>query len=172
MTENTLNRTSLLDKFIDDSIGEMDIAGYIVPSINAPVIMLDELKGKMLANNPPFAVMYCDQPEGRMFVLFSFEGDERVNLKEIVKPYRGVGDSDLATFRAPPQKDMAGEFIPLALEFPPDKLEVLGLYVNADATWTVHNMYHKRDGKFKGRTKPVAWCYMPELSDSINGVHH
>ena len=33
-------------------------------------------------------------------------------------------------------------------------------------------VYHKRDGVFKGRTKPIAWAYMPELPDSLNGVHH
>ena len=170
MTEIKLDRISLLDKFIDDSIGEMDIGGYIVPSINAPVVMLDELKGKMLADNPPFAVMYCDQPEGRVFVLFSFDGDERVDLKELVKTYRGVGDSDLASFRAPPQKDMAGEFIPLALEFPPDDMEVLVLYIGAVGI-LVKNVFHKRDGVFDGVLKPIAWAYMPELPDSLSPTH-
>lgn len=164
--------TEKLDTFVDKSIGEMDIGGYVIPSINAPVILLDELKGKMLEEDPPFAVMYWDEPEGRNFVVFSFDGDTRVDLKELVKPYRGIGSADLAAFKAPPQKEMTGEFIPLALEFPPDNLEVLGLYINADETWQVHNMYHKRDGKFKGRTSPIAWAYMPELSDTINGVHN
>jgi len=173
MTEAISTKEEL---FVRESAGEMDIGGYVIPSVNAPIIMLDDIRDSMLKDNPPFAVIYWDQPEGRNFVVFSKPGDKRVDLSEVVKPYRGAGEKDIAAFKSPPQKEMAGEFIPLALEFPPDDIEVLLLLINSEGDKIMRNVQHEADGKFvydeNFEYKAVAWAYMPELPDSINGVHH
>lgn len=164
--------------FVREAAGEMDIGGWIVPSINAPIILLDDIREYMLESDPPFAVLYWDEPEGRKFIMFSKEGDSRVDLNELVKSYRGSGSSDLAAFRAPPQKDMAGEFIPLALEFPPDDIDLVVLWMTPEGDSYVRDNHHVRDGEFEFEDDCmsvndtiVAWSYMPELPDSINGVH-
>lgn len=162
--------------FVREAAGEMDIGGWIVPSINAPIILLDAIKDKMLESKPPFAVLYWDEPEGRKFVLFSDDKDDRVDLSVLVKTYRGSGSKNLAAFRAPPQKDMAGEFIPVALEFPPDDIDVLVLLSTPEGENYVRDTQHRRDGDFDVNYFDeadiiVAWAYMPELPDSLNNIH-
>lgn len=157
------------EAFVRHAAGEMDIGGFMVPAINAPVILLDDLKELMLKGDAPFAVLYWDEPEGRMFALFTDSGE--VNVGEIASAYGGNGEKTLAVFKTPPQKEMSGEMIPLMLEFPPDDLDVLVLYFNQTSQTTfVRQGHHVSDGQFdvEDADEIIAWSYMPEIPNSLD----
>lgn len=158
----------LIETFIKEAAGEMDIGGCMVPAINAPIILLDALRASMLASKPPFAVIYWDGPEGRSFILFSDE--HGIDVSKVARVYRGTGDMYTAAFQTPPQKEMSGEMIPLYLEFPPDDLEVLALIETEKKSTYIRNLHHDKDGTFDrvpSGCKVLAWSYMPEIPDSL-----
>lgn len=158
--------SEMLEKFVAESAGEMDIGGELVPAINAPRCMLYDLRDLLLKDDAPFAVMYCDKPEGREFVLMSKPGG--VNVGQVAEYYRGRGGENLAVFVTPPQKDLAGEFIPLQLEFPPDDTEVLAVRrIRPGGECFVVQGHHIADGVFEAMNDVIAWAYMPELPAGI-----
>jgi hypothetical protein len=152
--------------FVNQAAGEIDLGGFLVPAINAPVILLDELRDVMLEDDPPFAAIYWDEPDGRAFVIFAKENG--VNVRKIAELYRGQGDMYTAAFKTPPQKEISGELIPIQLEFPPDDMDVLALVDDGEGFREVTQVFHIKDGTFKTDLQVLAWAYMPELPDGLS----
>jgi oligoribonuclease NrnB/cAMP/cGMP phosphodiesterase (DHH superfamily) len=74
----------------------MNIAGYIIPVANMPVVFTSEA-GNMLSENEPFAACYWDTPGGRVFSLRSKDGGEDVS--KIAEQYGGGGHKHAAGFK-------------------------------------------------------------------------
>lgn len=172
MTKNTLTEEEL---FLKQSAGEMDLGGYLVPVVNAPVILLPALRPLMLKDNSKFAAIYWDQPEGRRFILFSNKGC--TNVGEVAKYYRGTGDENTAAFTTPPQQEIASEWIPLALETPPDDIDVVILLKFDDGTLDARLTHHEADGKMEydedlelHDAVILAWSYAPELPAGLERI--
>ena len=152
-----------IDMMVQDCAGEINILGYLVPSINAPLPMMDMVRDKLLSSGAPFAAMYWDTPEGRVFVLMS--KDDGQDVSDVAKAYGGDGTKHTAMFKTPPQRELAGEFIPLKLELPPDGELVIVLQKGIggdDAPTFARQATHISDGRFDV-DDVVAWTWMPEM---------
>lgn len=163
---------SKINFFVENSEGVMDIAGLLVPSINAPIILVEEVSAVMFERHPeaPFIAMYWDTPEGMSFVLKTDK--KHINVGKIAQVnFNGTGHKTMATFKSPPKREMAGEFIPLELELPPDELDVIGLFRATSGLLFAAQVYHEKDESFDledvdiygSLGELVAWSYMPEL---------
>lgn len=76
----------------------MMLGGVSVPVVNAPAMWASDMAGKM-AETEPFAAIYFDMPEGRVFSLRS-RGDG-MDVSAIAKGYGGGGHKNAAGFQMP-----------------------------------------------------------------------
>lgn len=76
----------------------MVLGGVSVPIVNAPAMWASDMAGK-LAETEPFAGIYFDMPDGRVFSLRS-RGDG-TDVSAIAKGYGGGGHKNAAGFKMP-----------------------------------------------------------------------
>lgn len=77
----------------------MVLGGVDVPVVNAPAMWASDMAGKM-AETEPFAAIYFDMPEGRVFSLRS-RGGGGMDVSAIAKGYGGGGHKNAAGFQMP-----------------------------------------------------------------------
>jgi oligoribonuclease NrnB/cAMP/cGMP phosphodiesterase (DHH superfamily) len=85
-------------EFIQVAAWRMDLAGYNIPTLNAPYFWSSDA-GHIMAENEPFAACYWDSPDGLVFSLRST--DKGVDVSEIAKQYGGGGHRNASGFKVP-----------------------------------------------------------------------
>lgn len=83
-----------IDAVVSQPVEMIELAGYTVPCVNA-THLISEI-GNELAKNNPFAVLYFDTNDKRVFSLRST--DEGVDVAEIAKQFGGGGHRNAAGF--------------------------------------------------------------------------
>ena len=77
------------------------IGGYSVPTVNAPLVFASDLAGE-LANDAPFAAVWYDLPQGRVYSLRS--GNGGIDVSQVAAQYGGGGHRNAAGFKLPHDK--------------------------------------------------------------------
>jgi oligoribonuclease NrnB/cAMP/cGMP phosphodiesterase (DHH superfamily) len=83
-----------MDLVLSQPVETVEIGGYTVPCVNA-THMISEL-GNELAKGQPFAALYFDTPDKRVFSLRST--DDGIDVAEIARMYGGGGHRNAAGF--------------------------------------------------------------------------
>ena len=92
-----------LDELLKHEPRTMVIGGYTVPVANLPYFMASDA-GNRLALNQPFAAIYSDTKDNRLFSLRSCSGEHEVDVSEIAGQYGGGGHKNAAGFKVPLEK--------------------------------------------------------------------
>lgn len=92
-----------LDELLKHEPRTMVIGGYTVPVANLPYFMASDA-GNRLALNQPFAAIYSDIKDNRLFSLRSCSGEHEVDVSEIAGQYGGGGHKNAAGFKVPLEK--------------------------------------------------------------------
>lgn len=92
-----------LDELLKHEPRTMVIGGYTVPVANLPYTMASDA-GNRLALNQPFAAIYSDTKDNRLFSLRSCSGEHEVDVSEIAGQYGGGGHKNAAGFKVPLEK--------------------------------------------------------------------
>ena len=89
-----------LEHLLDNHVYPAELAGYTVPVLNAPPMFASEAGNRMAKDerfaDTPFAVVYCDLPDKRIFSLRSAE--HGIDVSEIAERFGGGGHKHAAGF--------------------------------------------------------------------------